>query len=98
MGDTTCLRCAAHEAAVPTKEQLRFVLGDQKLGDGAYTPRAITPDQAYAAQALASALEIFVDAFGIQNAAARMNLAVQALQRSRRYQALVKQTVEVRGG
>lgn len=97
MADQTCIRCASHHAATPTEEQLRWILAGKPRDEAAYLPRAIDGDQHYAEQALSSALAIFVDAYGIRNARARLQAAVDALGRSERFEALTLQTLEQRG-
>jgi hypothetical protein len=98
MADQTCIRCAAHAAATPTEEQLRWVMAGKPRDEAAYQPRPIDADQHYAEQALASAIAIFVDAYGIRNARARMQAAADTLGRSERFEALTLQTLEqVRG-
>lgn len=92
--DQTCIRCAAHHAAVPQDEQLRWVLNDKRLDEVAYAPKPIDGDQAYAVSALVSAIQIYADAFGIRNAAARLQLAAELMHKGSRIEALQVQTME----
>lgn len=96
MADQTCLRCAAHFAAIPSEDQIRWILAGKSRETPAYTPRPIDDDQRYADKALASALAIYVDAYGVTNATARLQAAVNALGRSQRFEALTLQTLEAR--
>jgi hypothetical protein len=83
---TRCLHCLAREQAMPPEAQLRVLVHEDWVAEvGAFEPRAMTQDQAVAAEMLTTALNRFISVYGVDIAAPRIasTLGVLRLQAKR---------------
>jgi hypothetical protein len=92
-----CVRCHAHDQAVPLEAQLHILASeDLQLAELTFRPRPMNLKQAVAAEVLTSALWKFVDAFGLDTAGARMACMVDVLRHQAKYSLVSRRILEAR--
>lgn len=75
-----CNRCRTLDACVPLEEQLRaLATEDWSPTDEAFHPRAMTQEQAVAAEMLTAAFGRYVKAFGLELSGARLGAMLTVL-------------------
>jgi len=92
-----CLACWAREQAAPLEAQLRILTHeDWEAETAAFVPRAMTQDQAVAAEMLTAALGRFIRAFGVNMAAPRIASMLMVLRHQAKWQKITSRILAAR--
>jgi len=92
-----CPRCAAHDRCVPLEVQLRSLLTDDFAPElEAFVPLAQTGEQAAAGAALAHAFSLFLKAYGVDLAGARLGRMLDVLRLFARFDRIQKRFIDAR--